>query len=57
MKQLTKKEKLLWNEAIRAAANEAYLYDGLIPNEEDRKVIKMSTIEKLSYKTALKNKN
>ena len=49
-KTLTPKEKLLWNQAIRAAANEAYLYDGLIPDEKDRLAMKIRTIEKLSYK-------
>lgn len=49
-KILTQKEKLLWNQAIRAAANEAYLYDGLIPEERDRMAMKIRTIEKLSYK-------
>jgi hypothetical protein len=50
MKTLTKKEKLLWNEAILKAANEVYLYDGLIPEEWERKILKEKIVKKFSYK-------
>lgn len=46
----TQKNKELWNEAIRAAANEMFLYDGLIPDKRDRIILKERIIEKLSYK-------
>lgn len=46
----TKKEKELWNEAIRAATNEMFLYDGIIPDERDRIIMKDRIIKKLSYK-------
>lgn len=49
----TKKEKELWNEAIRAATNEMFLYDGLIPDERDRIILKERIIKKLSYKDVL----
>ncbi len=50
METFTKREKIIWNQAIRMAANEAYLYDGLIPNERDRKAMKSGIVDKLSYK-------
>ena len=53
-KILSKKEKLLWNAAVQATLNEVYLYDGIIPDERDRLLIKQRVSEKLSYKTALK---
>lgn len=54
MARLTEKEKLLWNQAVRAAMNEAYLYDGLIPDEDARRNLKETVIRKLSYVVPLK---
>lgn len=54
MARLTEKEKILWNRAVKAAMNEAYLYDGLIPDEDARLNLKHNVIKKLSYKLKVK---
>jgi hypothetical protein len=56
MPRLTKSQKLLWNEAVRATMNEVFLYDGTIPELEDRMYLKTQVIKKLSYKIPIKVK-
>ncbi|HRZ18737.1 MAG TPA: hypothetical protein P5136_01655 [Methanofastidiosum sp.] len=50
MKLLTRKEKELYNSAIKAATNEIKLYDGLIPDEGDRNYMAERIYERLAYK-------
>jgi len=55
-KILTKKEKLLWNEAVAATAKEVLKYDGLVPNDDDRKALSEALKKRVSYKKELEEK-
>lgn len=50
MKTLTKKEKSIWNEAVRKTCNELKLWDGLVPDKDDRNILARVLKEKMSYK-------
>ena len=50
LSQFNKREKEIWNEAIRKATNELRLWDGIIPDKSDREFIVCSIREKLMYK-------
>lgn len=50
MKQLSKRDKELWNEAIRCATRELKNWDGLIPDKGDRDFAAKSIYDKLAYK-------
>lgn len=49
-KGYSEKEKIAWNKALIRAANLVMTYDGIIPNEVERKVIS-DHIKKLQKKT------
>jgi hypothetical protein len=51
---LTRKQKLLWNEAVRKTLNQVRLYDGIIPDERDRNHIATAIWDRLSYKSVQK---
>ena len=54
MKTLSKKEKELWNEAVRKTINEMKLYDGVIPDKVDRLAMAENIQRKISYKLKTK---
>lgn len=55
MKTLTKKEKSIWNEAVKKTCNELKLWDGLIPDADDRNRLAAVLKEKVSYKLKTKS--
>lgn len=46
----SRKEKLLWNDAIKEACSEIKKWDGLIPNDYVRKFMATAVYERLAYK-------
>ncbi len=50
MKILTKKEKEIWNEAVRKTCNELKLWNGLVPDDDDRNRLAVVLKEKMSCK-------
>jgi hypothetical protein len=50
MKILTKKEKQIWNDAVKATLIEMMNWDGIIPDLDDRKLLREKISEKISYK-------
>lgn len=50
MKKLSKREKAIWNEAVKKCCNEIKLYDGIIPDEDERRRMAEKIKERISYK-------
>lgn len=46
----TKREMLIWNEAIKAAAKDLLKWDGVFPEEKDRKYVSEGIIQYCSRK-------
>lgn len=49
-KTRTLTEKQLWNEAVKKVTKEIMYWDGLLPNEGDRKFMSAFIYEKCAYK-------
>jgi hypothetical protein len=54
MKTLTKKEKELWNEAVKKCTNEIKMYNGTIPDEFERNNMAQAIKDRISYKLKTK---
>lgn len=46
----TKREKEIWNEAVRDTLKEVWLYNGIIPDDFAREALCRNVQEKISYK-------
>ncbi len=51
MTTLSKKDKLLWNEAVRKTLNEVKTSDGIIPDDDEREYLAIRVYEKVAYKS------
>lgn len=48
---MTEKEKQIWNDAVRATLNQVKKYDGIIPDDDERKYLCKSVYQRVAYKS------
>jgi len=50
MLKLSKNEKIIWNEAVKATLKEVAKFNGIIPDEDERKFLTQYVKNKVAYK-------